>query len=156
MFILVDCLKYPGFAKLDGDKEQESNIQVFNDWVKAFLDHNIEKMASLSRDEIIINSKRFGVWKGRDGASTYWHKLYDAFPDIHIKPVTVVADRSRVMSEIDFSGTHRGKINGIPGTGKKFSLRGAFVYDMKDGKIKEIRMYYDKRLLNNQLDIMQI
>lgn len=123
-------------------------MRVFNEWVKAFLEHNIVKMASLSSDDIIINSERFGVWKGRDGASTYWQKLYDAFPDIHIETVTVVADENRVMAEIDVSGTRREEINRIPGSNKKFSLRGAFVYDIKDSKIKEIRMYYDKSLLN--------
>jgi ketosteroid isomerase-like protein len=41
------------------------------------------------------------------------------------------------------------------GTGKKFSIRGAFVYDFMEGKIREIRMYYDSSIMKKQLEILK-
>jgi ketosteroid isomerase-like protein len=39
---------------------------------------------------------------------------------------------------------------------KKFHLHGAFVYEFTDGKIVEIRMYYDSSVLKKQLKIMEL
>ncbi|HEX6029626.1 MAG TPA: hypothetical protein VFY64_11350 [Nitrososphaeraceae archaeon] len=39
---------------------------------------------------------------------------------------------------------------------KKFHLRGAFIYEFVDGRIEEIRMYYDSSALKKQLKIMEL
>ncbi len=85
----------------------------------------------------------------REPEST-WHNLFDTFPDIELKVITMTADENRIVTEISFSGTQKRKIYGSPGMNKKFQLRGAFVYEFVDGKIDEIRMYYDTSALKKQ------
>jgi steroid delta-isomerase-like uncharacterized protein len=135
---------------------KELNIQVFQNWEKAFTAHDIDKMVSLLTDNIKINSIGFGDYKGKKGAREYWHKLFDTFPDIELKVVTMTADEVRIVTEISFSGTQKGQIYGSPGLNKKFYLRGAFVYEFLDEKITEIRMYYDSSVLKKQLKIMEL
>jgi steroid delta-isomerase-like uncharacterized protein len=135
---------------------KELNIQVFQNWENGFKAHDIDKMVSLLTDNIKINSISFGDYKGKDGAREYWHKLFDTFPDIEIKPVKITADEDRIVTEISFSGTQKGQIYGSQGLNKKFYLHGAFVYEFIDGKIEEIRMYYDSSILKKQLKIMEL
>jgi steroid delta-isomerase-like uncharacterized protein len=133
------------------------NISTFNEWLVAFRTHDIPKMVSLLTDDARINSIVFGTYIGKDGATEYWQQLYNAFPDIKINPVTITADENgnRIVAEIDIGGTHKGMLGSSPGTGKKFSIRGAFVYDFIEGKIREIRMYYDSSIMKEQLEILK-
>ena len=137
-------------------EEEEVNFHAFNMWKSAFKAHDIDKMVSLLTDNIKINSISFGDYKGKKGAREYWHKLFDTFPDIEIKPIKTTADENRIVTEISFSGTQKGQIYSNPGLNKKFHLRGAFVYEFIDGKIDNIRMYYDSSILKKQLDILKI
>jgi predicted ester cyclase len=113
-------------------------------------------MVSLLTDNIKINSISFGDYKGKKGAREYWQKLFDTFPDIELKVVTMTADGNRIVTEISFSGTQKGQIYGSSGLNKKFHLCGAFVYEFIDEKIGEIRMYYDSSVLKKQLKIMEL
>jgi steroid delta-isomerase-like uncharacterized protein len=135
---------------------KELNIQVFQNWENAFKDHDIDKMVSLLTDNIKINSISFGDYKSKKGAREYWQKLFDTFPDIELKVDTMTVDGNRIVTEISFSGTQKGRIYGSPGLNKKFHLRGAFVYEFIDEKIAEIRMYYDSSVLKKQLKIMEL
>jgi steroid delta-isomerase-like uncharacterized protein len=134
------------------------NISTFNEWLAAFRIHDIPKMVSLLTDNVKINSILFGTYEGKDEASKYWQQLYNTFPDIKINPLTITADETgnRVVAEIDVSGTQKGMLGSSPGMGKKFSIHGAFVYDFMEGKIREIRMYYDSSLLKRQLEMQEI
>lgn len=132
------------------------NISTFNKWLAAFGIHDIPKMVSLLTDNVKINSILFGTYEGKDEASKYWQHLYNTFPDIKINPLTITADENgnRVVVEIDVSGTQKRTLdNSSPGISKKFSIRGAFVYDFMEGKIREIRMYYDSSLMKRQLEM---
>jgi steroid delta-isomerase-like uncharacterized protein len=125
-------------------------------WKTAFKSRDIDKMLSLVTDNIKINSISFGDYKGKHGVKDYWHKLFDMFPDIEIEILTMTADKDRVVTEISFTGTQKGKIYGNPAMNKKFHLRGAFVYEFANGKIKQIRMYYDSSVLKKQLGITNL
>ena len=61
------------------------------------------------------------------------------------------------MSEINIVGQQRGSFMGNPSSGKKFSINGVFVFEFdKSIKIKTIRVYYDSKMIYNQLDIMKV
>jgi steroid delta-isomerase-like uncharacterized protein len=116
-------------------------------------------MVLLLTEDVKISSITFGTYKGKDRASKYWQELYDAFPDIKINPITITtttAEHKRIVEEIDVSGTQRGKIGGSPPFGKKFHIRGGFVYEFAGNRIREIRMYYDSRVLRRQLNLLKI
>ncbi len=138
------------------EQEKQLNLHVFHMWKSAFNSRDIDKMVSLLTDNIKINSISFGDYKGKKGAREYWQKLFDTFPDIELKVITMTADENRIVTEIGFSGTQKRQIYSSPGLNKKFHLHGAFVYEFTDGKIVEIRMYYDSSMLKKQLKIMEL
>jgi steroid delta-isomerase-like uncharacterized protein len=141
---------------LSKEEEKQLNLHVFHTWESAFKSRDIDKMVSLLTDNIKINSISFGDYKGKKGAREYWQTLFDTFPDIELKVITMTADENRIVTEISFTGTQKGQIYSSPGLNKKFHLHGAFVYEFIDGKIVEIRMYYDSSVLKKQLKIMEL
>jgi steroid delta-isomerase-like uncharacterized protein len=109
-------------------------------------------MVSLLTDDVRIGSLVFGMHIGADEATKYWEQLYQTFPDIKITPVTIIANENRLATEIDISGTERQRIGVSPANGQGFCLRGAFIYEFVNDKIKEIRMYYDSTILLRHLE----
>ena len=93
--------------------------------------------------------------RGKQEATAHWQGIYDAFPDFHMTPVNVTADEkaeNRLIAVMDFKGTHNGNFAGKPPTGKKFEIRGGkFAIDFRDGKILEIKSFWDPKDLMRQL-----
>jgi steroid delta-isomerase-like uncharacterized protein len=133
------------------------NKDIFYNWLAATNMHDIDKVLCLLDEEIEINSSMFGHWTGKRNSKELLCKIYHAFPNLFLNPITVTTNEDRVAAEIDFEGKHLGKFNGNPALGNKFLMRGAFIFDLnKSDKIIGIRSYYDSRLMNRQLEIMKI
>jgi steroid delta-isomerase-like uncharacterized protein len=56
--------------------------------------------------------------------------------------------------EWTMSGTQTGEMPGMPATGKTFSLRGASVVELRDGKLTRCSDYWDLVTLLKQLGLM--
>ncbi|MGA6921907.1 MAG: nuclear transport factor 2 family protein [Nitrososphaeraceae archaeon] len=126
---------------------------IFKDWLSAFQLHNVQKMVSNLTDDVKIESLVFGTHFGKDAATNYWELLYRMFPKIKITLVTITADVNRLVAEIDITGIERQKVNVSTTTSDGTRIRGAFVYEFVNDKIKEIRMYYDSTILKRQLEM---
>ncbi|HEX6029627.1 MAG TPA: ester cyclase [Nitrososphaeraceae archaeon] len=94
------------------EQEKQLNLHVFHTWESAFKSRDIDKMVSLLTDNIKINSISFGDYKGKKRAREYWQTLFDTFPDIELKVITMTADDVRIVTDISFSGTQKGQIYG--------------------------------------------
>jgi steroid delta-isomerase-like uncharacterized protein len=60
-----------------------------------------------------------------------------ALPDWHSQVEQLVAEGDTVVERFTASGTHRGELMGVPGTGKVIVLRGIQMFRIEDGKIVE-------------------
>jgi steroid delta-isomerase-like uncharacterized protein len=124
----------------------------FEDWLSAFQQHNVRKMVSLLTDDAKIESLVFGTHIGKEEAANYWGELYKTFPKINATPVTITAEANRLVAEIDITGTVGENAGISTASSHNTPIRGAFVYEFANNKIKEIRMYYDSTILKRQLE----
>ena len=124
---------------------------IFGDWLSAFQEHNIQKMVSLLTDDVKIESLVFGTHIGKEGATNYWEQLYNTFPKIKVTPVTITSEANRLTAELDITGTERERVDISMARSYSTPIRGAFVYEFSNNKIKEIRMYYDSTILKRRL-----
>jgi steroid delta-isomerase-like uncharacterized protein len=60
-----------------------------------------------------------------------------AFPDLHFTPEDVITTGDRVVVRWTVTGTHRGDLMGIPGTGKRVASVGIWIHRLAGGKIVE-------------------
>lgn len=76
-----------------------------------------------------------------------------ALPDWHSDIERLVAEGDIVVEMFTASGTHRGELLGVPGTGRTLSLRGVNVWRIDGGRIAERWGYLDQLGLLQQLGL---
>ena len=111
-------------------------------------------------DDLVAEDVRFygpSYWGepivGRDGFRGFVSYLRSAFPDIAFTVHEEVADDRRVATRFSFAATHAGEWMGIAPTGRRVTLPGADMFLIADGRIAEIRVYYDTLGLMEQLGV---
>ena len=93
----------------------------------------------------------FHDWIGDSWAVLFSRQVFNAFPDLKIELTSHVAANGRAMLEWIMSGTLSGSLLGLPATGKSFSIRGAAIFELQDGKIARSSIYWDMSTLVRQL-----
>jgi steroid delta-isomerase-like uncharacterized protein len=89
----------------------------------------------------------------------YFDALVTAAPDRGSSDVVLVAEGDTVVEQARYTGTHTGtwrNPNGaeIPATGKTVDFPFVGVFQVTDGKISSIRLYYDQIEILRQLGLM--
>ena len=76
-----------------------------------------------------------------------------AFPDIHLEPVSVVADGGTVAAHWSVTGTHQGDLMGIPPTGKAIQIPAIEIFAFAGDKIVEQWVVVDNTAMMQQLGV---
>jgi steroid delta-isomerase-like uncharacterized protein len=81
-----------------------------------------------------------------------WKK---AFPDLKATIKNVVVTGDAVVAELEWEGTHKGTLEGpmgpIPASGQRGKLAAVEVVRFENGKIREIRHYFDLMTILTQI-----
>ena len=79
----------------------------------------------------------FGIPDGREGFKQFFMAFAAAVPDAHFVIEDVIAEGDKVVTRLTVTGTQTGALQGIPPTGKKFSMKGIDIFRVVDDKIVE-------------------
>ena len=102
--------------------------------------------ASLTRDHSaggIVISPTGGVLEGRAEIERIYRLWFTAFPDLSIGITDMLIDGNNVVLLVDICGTHSGDFFGLPATGRRVQVPGAFVYELENGEIVHERRILD-------------
>lgn len=81
-----------------------------------------------------------------------------AFPDTKAQVLNEYASGDTVITEVEWTGTHTGPLEGplgvIQPTSKRGSLRAVLVTRFANGKIAEVRHYFDIMTMLGQLGVL--
>lgn len=88
---------------------------------------------------------------GLPGVRGFAQLVSAAIPDFNWKPLHIVVDDERVACEWVMHGHQRGDLPGIPGTGKRFDVRGHTAMVVRGGRIHENRDYWSLATYLRQL-----
>jgi steroid delta-isomerase-like uncharacterized protein len=75
-----------------------------------------------------------GIAPGRAGFKQLITVFRNAFPDIQMTIVDLIADGDKVVARSTMRGTHRGEFMGIPPTGKQFTATSIDIVRFAGGK----------------------
>jgi steroid delta-isomerase-like uncharacterized protein len=136
----------------------DSADAVVKAYVEAWNAHDSAKAAGYFADKVVYYDASIGKpIEGKEAAKTgVIDNFLNAVPDAKwtMKGDPVVQG-DRVAFEWEFSGTNSGAwADGTAATGKKFTIAGASVFEVKDGKIAIQSDYYDALGLYKQLGLM--
>ena len=78
----------------------------------------------------------------------YMHeRAFDAKPELK----NLIVDTGKAAIEADFFGTHMGEFAGLQPTGRVVRVPYSVIYDLRDGQISALRIYFPMSLLIEQL-----
>jgi steroid delta-isomerase-like uncharacterized protein len=91
----------------------------------------------------VVVSPTGGVLEGLEEIERIYALWFKAFPDLTTTITDLVIDGNRAVLLVDIAGTHTGDFFGLPATGRKVQVPGAFIYELKDGRIQHERRILD-------------
>jgi steroid delta-isomerase-like uncharacterized protein len=129
----------------------KSNSPIAQQWIAAWNSHDPEKMLPLFTDDVLYEDVAFGsVNHGKTELRKFVADEYEGVPDLNLKLLRTNFQGNHGTIEWSFSGTDKGVFK----TGKKFSVRGVSVIDLRDGKISRNLDFYDSATIMRQVGLL--
>lgn len=91
--------------------------------------------------------------RGRESYRDFLQTFHDAFSNLEYVITDMLASEHVVMAEWRVTGTHDGKFNEIPPTGREIEMQTMGKIHISNGKIQEEWGYYDPNSLVAQLGV---
>lgn len=134
-----------------GKSAGDPDAAIAEKWIAAWNSHSPDKMIPLFTDEIFYEDVAFGeVSHGGAELRKFAASEFEGVPDLELKLLRANIHGGHGTIEWIFSGTDKGVFN----TGKKFSVRGVSVIDVRDGKISRNLDFYDTATLMRQVGLL--
>jgi steroid delta-isomerase-like uncharacterized protein len=125
------------------------------DYLAAWNSHDVEKIPSFFTDDCVYEDVAIGaVNRGKEEVKAFASATFAAFPDFKIQRTSSFVAGGWRASEWIMSGTQTGDLLGIPATGKSFSIRGASIIELHEGKIRRNSDYWNMASFLQQVGLM--
>ena len=132
---------------------------VIHDLFTAFNERDIARAISLVTEDFELQDVPAGLsFHGPQGLSQWLYTFLTAGPDARAEVQTTIEAGEWVATEHVGRFTHTGPLlspaGEIPPTGRSVELRFAEIYKVKEGKLTEMRAYYDSATMVRQLGLL--
>lgn len=118
--------------------------KVAKDFMGAWNSHDVDKIASFLTDDSVWEDLAFGVVsQGKKEIKDFIKATFVWSPDLKFELKSFFSAGDWTASEWVMTGTHAGEVPGIPATGKRFSVRGASIEELRGGMISRHSDYYN-------------
>jgi steroid delta-isomerase-like uncharacterized protein len=136
----------------------QENVTVVKQIEALFNEHELEAATKyLHPDYVETNVATGETFRGPEGFKASARAWIAPFPDARVEIVNYVAIEDQVVIESIGRGTHTGTIQTSHGTsaatGKSFTVKLCEVFVFKDRKVAELRLYFDRQSLLDQLGL---
>ncbi len=150
--ILLAMLVLPAIAvPPEGKAASDRDAAVAEKWIAAWNSRSPDKMIPLFAGDIFYEDVAFGeVSHGSAEVRKFAASEFEAVPDLELKLLRANVHGGHGTIEWIFSGTDKGVFN----TGKKLSVRGVSVIDVRDGKIFRNLDFYDSATIVRQVGLL--
>jgi steroid delta-isomerase-like uncharacterized protein len=141
-----------GTSEKEADLVATKAVKMLQDWNEAWNAHEVEKVLSYFTDDIVF--KDLGgerVMRGKAQMRTWINETLSAFPDFRTDVKSLFVSGKWAGSEWVASGTLKGRLHHLKPTGRSYSVRGASIIELSNGKIKRNVDYYDSATMIRQL-----
>ena len=129
----------------------DHNAAVAEKWIAAWNSHDPAKMLPVFTDDVFYEDVAYGeISHGHAELRKFAADEFDAVPDLEVKLLRASVSNGHGTIEWSFSGTDKG----IYKTGKKFTVRGVSVIDVRDGKIARSLDFYDSGAIMRQVGLL--
>jgi steroid delta-isomerase-like uncharacterized protein len=129
----------------------DRDASVADKWIAAWNSHDPAKMLSVFTNDVFYEDVAFGeISHGHAELRKFAADEFEAVPDLEVKLLRASISNGNGTIEWSFSGTDKG----IYKTGKKFTVRGVSVIEVRDGKIARSLDFYDSGTIMRQVGVL--
>jgi steroid delta-isomerase-like uncharacterized protein len=138
--------------------QQRTSVEI----VQALYDRYNEKdldgaVADVAEDAELVDPGLGQTYSGRDGVRAWMQTFATAFPDSIARLTRTVAEGDCVATEHVGTGTHTGPLaspeGDVPPTGRSIELHFGEFFQLRDGEITRLTVYWDTASLARQLGL---
>ena len=149
VIVVAALLALPAMAAQQKEKSSGGQESAFADkWIAAWNSHDPDKMLPLFTDDAVYEDVTFAeVSRGKTELRKFIVEENEGVPDLQLKLDHADIHGNHGTIEWTFSGTDKG----VYKTGKKFSVRGVSVIDLRGGKISRNIDFYDSATIMRQV-----
>ncbi len=149
MFAMLIALA-PAFSS-ETKGSGDHNAAIAEQWIAAWNSHSPDKLLSLFSDNVLYEDVAYGeVSHGKAELRKFAADEFDGVPDLELKLLRSAIHNGHGTIEWSFTGTDKG----VYKTGKKFTVRGVSVIDVRDGKIVRNLDFYDSGTIMRQVGVL--
>ena len=117
---------------------------VVQELAAAWSEHEPERLDELFTESGIYEDAPSGdTYTGPAEIKEYLRSVFSWTPDFTMELTLTAVSGDTVFTEWTMEGTQVGPFDGFPATGNRFSVRGASVTVLENGKIRRNTDYYD-------------
>ena len=125
------------------------------DYYAAWNSHDWEKLSSFLTDDFFYEDVAEGrAAHGKQEMKAYYADMLVWSADMKFEMKSLLTSGNRAVSEWVMSGTHTGDIPTLKATGKKHSVRGVAVVELRDGKICRETEYWNMAAFLQQIGLL--
>ena len=126
--------------------------RMLEDYVTAWNSGDAEKVASFCTDDCVFeNLGGDDVHRGQEEIEAWATAVLAAIPDFKLEVKSFFVAGDWVGCEWVETGTQTGAMGAHPPTGKSFSVTGASILELREGKISREALYWDSATFLRQL-----
>jgi steroid delta-isomerase-like uncharacterized protein len=118
---------------------------------EVILQRNLDAVDDLLAPDCVLHPPSGDIVAGRDNIKTTLGRVGDAFPERDVKIELEVADENAVAVAYTYVLTHLGDYRGLAPTGKVVNLKCLNAFRVEDGRVVELRVYYNPALIMEAL-----
>ena len=145
--LVLPVIAAPPESKSSADRD----AVVAEKWIAGWNSHNPDKILALFTDDIFYEDVAFGeISHGQAEVRKFFLAELEGVPDLELKLMRADIHGGHGTIEWMFSGTDKDVFK----TGKRFSVRGVSVIDMRDGKIFRNVDFYDSATIMRQVGLL--
>ncbi len=131
----------------------EENKALVRRWIDGHNRHDPAIVDELIADDYVYHRPDGQDIKGPKMLKELFIAFRPVFPDIHYTIDDMVAEGDKVAVCYTSTATHKGEYMGIAPTGKRVTMKSAFFYRFKGGKMVEAVSYSDSLAMFRQLGV---
>jgi steroid delta-isomerase-like uncharacterized protein len=115
-------------------------------YVELWQQQDIRGLGACYAEHAHVDSPMFHALDGREAIEKSFTELFKVFSDSKIGVDDIIIDNEsggRCVTVFTSQGTHRGVLFGLPGTGRRVEIKGAFLMTFEGDQIVLERRLYD-------------
>ena len=133
------------------EKTTNSGAAFMQEVFAAWNSHDPDKIVGLYTEDVVYEDVSYGVIsRGREELRKFAVGFIDAVPDLKLEATSTYVHNGHGRVEWVLSGTDKGLYK----SGKKFSVRGASVFEMRGSKVSSNKDFYDLATIMRQVGVL--